>query len=161
MHAPATFDRQTMIVTGAGSGIGLATTERLVAGGATVIAVDISRPRLDAVATVHGDAVRCIDGDLADEETISRIMEAAGPEIDGLANVAGIMDGFEPTAEISDETWERVFAVRRSAPNGPLPGSGRSCRSTSRRSRSPTSSPRRSPGSSARMPPTSRERSCP
>ncbi len=115
MHVPATFDRQTMIVTGAGSGIGLATAERLIAGGATVIAVDISRPRLDALAAVHGDAVRCIDGDLADEETISRIMEAAGPEIDGLANVAGIMDGFEPTAEISDETWERVIAVNVTA----------------------------------------------
>jgi NAD(P)-dependent dehydrogenase (short-subunit alcohol dehydrogenase family) len=31
--------------------------------------------------------------------------------VDALANVAGIMDGFLPPAEIDDQTWERVFAV--------------------------------------------------
>jgi len=31
--------------------------------------------------------------------------------VDALANVAGIMDGFLPPAEIDDQTWDRVFAV--------------------------------------------------
>ena len=115
MSTPQAFDRQTIIVTGAGSGIGLATTERLVAVGATVIAADISQSRLDALAGAHGDSVRCVAGDLASEETITRILEAAGPEIDGLANVAGIMDGFEPSAEITDATWDRVLAVNVTA----------------------------------------------
>ncbi|MGL1567571.1 SDR family NAD(P)-dependent oxidoreductase, partial [Vibrio parahaemolyticus] len=36
--------------------------------------------------------------------------------IDGLANIAGIMDGFLPPSEVDDATWERVFAVNLTAP---------------------------------------------
>lgn len=35
----------------------------------------------------------------------------AGGVVDGLVNNAGIMDAFLPTAEITDEVWERVFRV--------------------------------------------------
>jgi NAD(P)-dependent dehydrogenase (short-subunit alcohol dehydrogenase family) len=40
---------------------------------------------------------------------------AGGRVVDGLANVAGIMDGFLPPAEVDDLTWERVFAVNVTA----------------------------------------------
>ena len=109
------FGGTTVIVTGAGSGIGRATAERLLADGAHVVAVDVSHERLDDLAMSHGSSLSCVAGDLVDDDTIARTLAAAGDDIDGLANVAGIMDGFEPTAEIADATWDRVFAVNVTA----------------------------------------------
>ncbi|WP_426319907.1 SDR family NAD(P)-dependent oxidoreductase [Microbacterium sp. E-13] len=105
------FEGRTIVVTGAGSGIGRATAARIAAEGGRVIAVDISGERLEALAADLGPAVECVTGDLCDDAVIEDVMAAAGDRIDGLANVAGIMDGFEPTAEISDATWDRVLAV--------------------------------------------------
>ena len=44
------------------------------------------------------------------------MIAAAGERIDGLANVAGIMDGFLPPAEVDDDTWSRVMAVNVTGP---------------------------------------------
>lgn len=109
------FAGRTVIVTGGGSGIGKATVERIVAEGGRVVAVDISQERLDALAAELGGAVVTVTGDLTDSAVVTAAVEAAGDTIDGLANVAGIMDGFEPTAEIQDETWDRVMAVNVTA----------------------------------------------
>lgn len=109
------FQARTVVVSGAGSGIGRATAARLAAEGARVIAVDLSRERLRDLEAELGDRVITVDGDLVDQLTIDRVLAAAGEQIDGLANVAGIMDGFEPTAEISDDTWDRVLAVNLTA----------------------------------------------
>lgn len=115
MNGRSHQDERTIIVTGAGSGIGHATAVRLAGEGAKVIAVDISRERLRQLAAQLGDRVETIDGDLTDQLTVDRVLGTAGTRIDGLANVAGIMDGFEPTAEIADATWDRVFAVNVTA----------------------------------------------
>ena len=105
----------TIIVTGAGSGIGRATVERLVVEDARVIAVDVSADRLTALTDeVDGD-ITTVAADITDFAASAQIVEAAGMRIDGLANVAGIMDGFEPTAEITDDTWDRVLAVNLTA----------------------------------------------
>jgi NAD(P)-dependent dehydrogenase (short-subunit alcohol dehydrogenase family) len=109
------FAGRTVIVTGGGSGIGLATVERIVAEGGRVVAVDISAERLDALAASLGEAVVPVAGDLTDPAVVDRAVDAAGATIDGLVNNAGIMDGFEPTAEITDETWARVMAVNVTA----------------------------------------------
>lgn len=109
------FHDRTVIVTGAGSGIGRATATRLHAQGARVIAADISRERLRLLEDEISDGVITVDGDLADQLTVDRVLAAAEGRVDGLANVAGIMDGFEPTAEVRDETWERVLSVNLTA----------------------------------------------
>lgn len=109
------FQDRTVIVTGAGSGIGRATVIALVAEGARIIAVDVSERRLvDLASDTDGNVTRVV-GDLTDPNTVRRAVDTAGDRIDGLANVAGIMDGFEPTAEILDFTWDRVMAVNVTA----------------------------------------------
>lgn len=114
---PGRFADKIAVVTGAGSGIGKATATRLLAEGATVVATDISQERLDAFASEPGSAnLRIVAGDVASQATIDAVIEAAGGRVDALVNNAGIMDGFLPTAEIDDETWDRVFNVNVTAP---------------------------------------------
>lgn len=106
------FAGKTVIVTGAGSGIGRATASRVAREGGRVIAVDISRERLDEFVAELPDAdIVPVAGDVTDEAAIAAIVEAAGDRIDGLANVAGIMDDMTPVGDVSDAVWDRVFAI--------------------------------------------------
>jgi NAD(P)-dependent dehydrogenase (short-subunit alcohol dehydrogenase family) len=109
---PGRFDGKTVIVTGAGSGIGRATASRVAREGGTVIAVDISKERLAEFATAHADAkVTTVVGDITKDADVAAIVKAAKGRIDALANVAGIMDDMTPLHEVSDAVWQRVFAV--------------------------------------------------
>ena len=106
------FTGQTVIVTGAGSGIGRATASRVAREGGRVIAVDVSRERLDEFASAHdGAEVVALTADITDDSDVARIVEAAGERIDGLANIAGIMDDMTPVGEVSDAVWDRVLRV--------------------------------------------------
>lgn len=106
------FTGHTIIVTGAGSGIGRATASRVAREGGRVIAVDVSADRLaDFAAEMSGVDVTVVTADVTSDADIERVMAAAGVRIDGLANVAGIMDNMTPLHEVSDDVWERVFAV--------------------------------------------------
>ena len=106
------FAGKTAIVTGAGSGIGRATALRLAREGATVVAADISDARLGELAAGNpGLALIPVTADVATGDGVAAVAASAVGRVDALANVAGIMDGFLPPAEIDDQTWERVFAV--------------------------------------------------
>ena len=106
------FAGATVIVTGAGSGIGRATASRVAREGGRVIAVDVSAERLEEVVAEHPDSqIVAVRADITDPAGIAEIIAAAGDRIDGLANVAGIMDDMTPIHEVSDAVWERVFAV--------------------------------------------------
>lgn len=106
------FSGRTVIVTGAGSGIGRATASRVAREGGRVIAVDVSQERLDAFAADHAGAhVETLVADISDDAAVARIVAAAGDTIDALANIAGIMDDMTPVAEMSDAVWQRVFRV--------------------------------------------------
>src|SRR5690554_1238205 len=106
------FSGKTVIVTGAGSGIGRATASRVAREGGRVIAVDISQERLDEfVAETPGAEIVTVTADITDDAAIARIIEAAGGTIDALANVAGVMDNMTPVHEVDDTTWKRVFSI--------------------------------------------------
>jgi NAD(P)-dependent dehydrogenase (short-subunit alcohol dehydrogenase family) len=108
------FSGKTVIVTGAGSGIGRATALRLAAEGATVVAADVNQESLEKLASEI--EIRPVAGDLTAADVIDRVVAAADGKVDGLANVAGIMDGFLPAGEVDDDTWDRVFNINVTAP---------------------------------------------
>lgn len=109
---PHRFDNKTVIVTGAGSGIGRAVAARVAREGGTVVAVDIAKARLDELVDSLPDLpIKVVIGDITDERDIKTIISTAAGSIDALANVAGIMDNMTPIHEVSNAVWDRVLAV--------------------------------------------------
>lgn len=110
------FAGKTVIVTGAGSGIGRASAIRFASEGATVVAAEVVSDRLDALVAEFPDLkIVPVVGDITAEDGVQKIVDAAQGRVDVLANVAGIMDGFLPAAEVDDKTWDLVFAVNVTA----------------------------------------------
>jgi cis-2,3-dihydrobiphenyl-2,3-diol dehydrogenase len=106
------------LVTGAASGIGRAVLDRFVGEGARVVAFDLSEQRLDDVAREHGDAVRCIVGDVRSPDDNAHAVAAAREAfggIDVLVANAGVFDAnvtleqLEPSALVT--AMNEVFAV--------------------------------------------------
>ncbi|MDR0285331.1 MAG: SDR family NAD(P)-dependent oxidoreductase [Propionibacteriaceae bacterium] len=108
------FDGKTAIVTGAASGIGLATAEMLIQDGGRVVAVDLDQAALDAARARLGERYVPVAVDLTHPDAAAYIVEGAGfAEI--LVNNVGIMDGFLPLTELDDATWDGVLAVNTTA----------------------------------------------
>jgi len=105
------------LLTGAGSGIGLASAVRLAAEGASVVGCDVNP---DAVATAR-DAVPSgtfsvvdVTDPVAVADLVATTLATHG-RIDLLGNIAGINDSFLPAHEVDDEMWDRVIAVNTTA----------------------------------------------
>jgi NAD(P)-dependent dehydrogenase (short-subunit alcohol dehydrogenase family) len=110
------LDGRVAIVTGAGSGIGLAITRRLLGEGAVVFAGDVVEDHLATLREVEG--ARPVRLDVTSSADVAHVVGLASAEgrLDILVNNAGIMDGFRPVAEVTDDGWERVFAVNLTGP---------------------------------------------
>jgi NAD(P)-dependent dehydrogenase (short-subunit alcohol dehydrogenase family) len=105
------FEGRTALVTGAASGIGRATVERLLAEGATVVGTDVQDgPEAPAGAA---DRYRFLDGDVRDEEAMAAAVAAAveaGGRLDGVVNAAGVA-GAGPVHLLDLAEWERVLSI--------------------------------------------------
>ena len=102
------------VITGAGNGIGRATALRFAQEGARVFGCDVNAASLDETDAILGAAgvtATLITVDVARQEDVDRLVAAAGPRIDILANVAGIMDFFVPLGDLDDATWNHVLDV--------------------------------------------------
>ncbi|MGC5775831.1 SDR family oxidoreductase [Paenibacillus pabuli] len=105
------------VVTGAGSGMGRAIATLYAQEGAKVVVSDINAESaqtvVDEIKAQGGEAIVVL-ANVAKEEDIQNLIDTTVSTygtVDVLVNNAGIMDGMEPAADVSDEKWERVFAV--------------------------------------------------
>jgi 2-keto-3-deoxy-L-fuconate dehydrogenase len=94
------------VVTGAGSGIGLAVAENFHQAGATVFGLDIAEGAMAPFATF----VSCNIGDSASVKSAFATLAGKTDRIDILANNAGV--GATGTVEdATDEDWDRVLNI--------------------------------------------------
>jgi NAD(P)-dependent dehydrogenase (short-subunit alcohol dehydrogenase family) len=102
------------IVTGAGSGIGRATSAIFAREGALLVLNDIDRQGLDKVSAQIGkDKSRTVVGDISKEETARRLAEeamSAFGRIDVLVNNAGI-HFLKDVTDMSVEEWDRLMDI--------------------------------------------------
>jgi NAD(P)-dependent dehydrogenase (short-subunit alcohol dehydrogenase family) len=108
------LDGKTAIITGAGSGLGLAMTNLFIAEGARVIGVDTDVKRLESLADRPG--LIAVSGDVSNPRDADRIVDAGEDRIDILCNNAGIIDRLAPADELTDDEWERVIRVNLTGP---------------------------------------------
>lgn len=110
----------THLITGAGSGIGEALTEALLARGdeAWLVARDAGRARqLAERFGSAGGTVRTVVGDLAEPERLSWALghQALPGELDSLLHVAGIVE-LGAVGELTAKTWQATLAANLVAP---------------------------------------------
>lgn len=103
---------KTIIVTGAGGGMGKAVVQLLLQGGATVVGCDINS---DALAESESNerflAVEC---NLLDEQKVKELFKKSVKrfgEINGLVNAAGIAQSSTPIEEVSLKDWHHLMNI--------------------------------------------------
>jgi NAD(P)-dependent dehydrogenase (short-subunit alcohol dehydrogenase family) len=107
------FQDKAYLVTGASSGIGLATTRALLAQGAKVAAVGLPDRLLEDARRQLSGAVIFLEADVSESLQVDRAFAQAEAELGplrGAFNAAGI-SSVAPIAETSDELWQRLIRV--------------------------------------------------
>lgn len=111
------LQNQVAVVTGAASGMGKEIALLFAKEGAKVAVSDLNLDGANATVeeiTSLGGTAFAIKTNVAVEEDIQNLIDTTVKTyetIDILVNNAGIMDNMEPAGDITDEQWERVFAV--------------------------------------------------
>lgn len=123
-----------VIVTGASSGLGRATAERLVSRGGRVALWARREAELKALAEELGDAAAAVPCDVADAVAVDAALEeserALGP-VNGLVCAAGLSDP-RPLESLDAEAWERTIDTNLSGTFFPCRALGQSLREAER-----------------------------
>jgi len=108
---------RVIIITGAGSGIGLTTAHTIAGVGARVVVADIdlasAQAVVDDIRASGGDAA-AVAVDVADEASVAAMVKFAVDtygRLDGAHNNAGIEMANKPLHELTAAEWQRVIDV--------------------------------------------------
>ncbi|GAB3541596.1 3-oxoacyl-[acyl-carrier-protein] reductase [Arthrobacter tecti] len=105
----ASLEGRSVLITGAGGlGIGRGMVESALAAGAQVVGVDLSPDNAQRLSEAFPQ-VRCLVGDIADEDQVERVFEEAGP-LDALINSAGI-GLVKPFYDVDVSEYDRVHDI--------------------------------------------------
>ena len=107
------FEGKVALLTGAGSGIGRASTLRLASEGAQVLALDIDAERLKETNELAGGGLATRVADVSDPAECRSAVEACVGEfgkLDVLGNIAGIARS-EHVTDVSVEQYRRMMGV--------------------------------------------------
>jgi meso-butanediol dehydrogenase / (S,S)-butanediol dehydrogenase / diacetyl reductase len=109
------FEGRTILVTGAGSGIGAACIRRLFAEGASIAAADIQKEEVDTVVSEIGSSERifAVGADVSDRDQVAAFVTEARRrfgKLYGLVNSAGIR-GVGTILDTDPEVWRKVMSV--------------------------------------------------
>lgn len=107
---------KVFVVTGGGNGIGREVVLGLLKRGATVAAVDLRADSLEQTVALAaaGDRLTVHTCDIGDRDAVEGLAQevvATHGHVDGLLNVAGIIQQFLPFADLTYEEMERVLRV--------------------------------------------------
>lgn len=121
----SSLDKKTILVTGAGAGIGQALSLACAAQGATVILVDKNVANLEAcydqIESAGGAQPAIIPVDLQgatdkDYETLANTIETQLGKLDAVVNNAGWLGGFTPLKLYTTEMYLKSIAINLHAP---------------------------------------------
>ncbi|ADU15298.1 SDR family NAD(P)-dependent oxidoreductase [Asticcacaulis excentricus] len=105
------FSGKTILITGAASGIGLATAQCLAGQGAQLALIDRNAAALEAVATeLRALALPC---DVSEEAALKAAYDTAFSHfgyVDGVVNVAGAMI-YKGLDALTGDDWQRLMAI--------------------------------------------------
>jgi NAD(P)-dependent dehydrogenase (short-subunit alcohol dehydrogenase family) len=106
------LDGKVAVITGASSGMGLATAKRFAAEGAHVFVTGRRQKQLDAAAKMIGPNATPVLGDAANLADLDRLYEAVRAEkghIDVLFANAGIVHYNMPLGQITEQNFDQTF----------------------------------------------------
>ena len=111
------FAGKVALVTGAGSGIGLATAKAFGEAGASVVLADRREDAVRALAeglSASGGKALAVLCDVTDDTQVASMIDrtvSTFGRLDAAFNNAGVMQRRVDTAEISGDEWDRVMAI--------------------------------------------------
>ena len=117
MSNPLDFSGKVALVTGAASGMGLATTKAFAEAGAAVVLADFREEAVKAEAqklVAAGHKAIAVGCDVSDDAQVAAMVDRTVAEfgrLDAAFNNAGVMARIASTADSSREDWNRVIGI--------------------------------------------------